>query len=260
MLIDYHIHTTFSGGAGSLTTYIKKADERKADEIGFSDHIHFKKGSWSMVAADLPNYVDKITSLRTVSPVSVKMGLEVDFVPSEVDKLMRAINEFGFDYIIGSVHYIDDWLINAERQIEEWKRRDVDEVCQQYYALIQEMAKTRLFDIIGHLDLVKRFGFRPRNDLTSLLLETVEMINQNQMCVEVNTSGLKDPCNEIYPSEKLLRMCFDHGVTVTLGSDAHSPQDVAADSGKAISLLRKIGYVETVRFTRRKRELVNLSE
>jgi len=259
MLIDYHIHTTFSDGMNDLGSYIEEAKKKRVDEIGFSDHIHFKKESWSMRLADLPDYINKITSLKEAPQFSVKVGLEVDFVPSEMDRLMRAINEFNFDYLMGSVHHIGDWLIDSERQIEEWKRRDVDQVCQQYYALVQEMARTGLFDIVGHLDLVKKFGFRPKKDLTDLLLETVGVISENKMCVEVNTSGLRKPCHEIYPSEKLLRICFDHGLAITLGSDAHSPQDVAADFGKAIDLLRKIGYVEAVRFTKRKRENVDLN-
>lgn len=258
MLIDYHVHTIFSDGTSDLINYIEEAKKKKVDEIGFSDHIHFKKESWSMRFADLPNYVNKITSLKESSQISVKTGLEVDFVPSEIVRLMQVINEFNFDYLMGSVHHIGDWLIDTERQIEEWKGKNVDQVCQQYYALVQDMAKTRLFDIVGHLDLVKKFGFKPKQDLTDLLLETVGVISEKQMCVEVNTSGLRRPCREIYPSEKLLRMCFDHGVPVTLGSDAHTPQDVAADFGKALNLLRKIGYSEILRFTRRKSEFAHL--
>jgi histidinol-phosphatase (PHP family) len=76
--------------------------------------------------------------------------------------------------------------------------------------------------------------------------------------VEVNTGGLRKPCHEIYPSENLIKTCFDHGLPITLGSDAHSPQEVGADFDKTADFLRKIGYTEIVRFTRRKREFVRL--
>jgi len=172
---------------------------------------------------------------------------------------MQMINEFDFDYLVGSVHLIGDWSIDDEKQIHEWRKRDVDQVYQQYFTLVQNMAKSRLFDIAGHLDLVKKFDFRPKKDITDLLLETVETISENKMCIEVNTGGLRGTrCHEIYPSERLLRMCFDHGLPVTIGSDAHAPEEVGADFDKASDLLKEIGYDEIVRFARRDREFIKL--
>jgi len=258
MRIDYHIHTVFSDGKKDLSDYVDEAEKRNIDEMGFSDHMYFKNAVWSMDLAKLPNYVNKIKTMKENSKISIKMGLEIDFVPFKMDRLMHMINELNFDYLMGSVHHIGDWLIDDARQIQEWKRRDVDQVNQQYFALVQNMAKSGLFDIVGHLDLVKKFGFRPKKDITNLLFETVEIISENKMCVEVNTGGLRKPCREVYPSEKLLKMCFDNGLPITLGSDAHSPEEVGAGFDKVIDLLRKVGYVEIVRFTRRKREFVEL--
>ena len=258
MLVDYHVHTTFSDGKSDLTNYVREAEKKRLDEIGFSDHIHFKKESWSMSFVDLPIYVHRITSLKASSRVSVKIGLEVDFIPSEIDGLMQVINGFDFDYLIGSVHHLGDWLIDTERQIDKWKWKDVDEVYQQYYTVVQSMVKTGLFDIVGHLDLAKKFGFRPKGDLTDVLSETVGAISKKHMCVEANTSGLRRPCHEIYPSEKLLEMCFNHGVPVTMGSDAHMPEHVASDFGQARTLLRKVGYTQIVSFNERKLELKSL--
>jgi len=259
MWIDYHIHTLFSDGKKDLSDYVDRAVKRKIDEIGFSDHIHFKKTNWSMDFADLPNYVNRISALKRTSKISIKMGLEVEFVPSKMDKLMQMINEFDFDYLVGSVHLIGDWSIDDEKQIHEWRKRDVDQVYQQYFTLVQNMAKSRLFDIAGHLDLVKKFDFRPKKDITDLLLETVETISENKMCIEVNTGGLRGTrCHEIYPSERLLRMCFDHGLPVTIGSDAHAPEEVGADFDKASDLVKEIGYSEIVRFARRDGEFIKL--
>lgn len=258
MRIDYHIHTLFSDGKKDLHEYINEAMKRKIDEIGFSDHLHFKKADWSMNFTDLPNYVNKINNLKSASKISIKMGLEVDFIPSKMSKLMQMLNEFDFDYLMGSVHHIGDWCVDDGRQIHEWERRNVDQVYQQYFALVQEMAKSGLFDIVGHLDLVKKFNFRPKQDISGLLRETVEILSKSKMCVEVNTGGLRKPCREVYPSEKLIKMCFDNGLPITLGSDAHSPEEVGADFDKVFNLLRKVGYVEIVRFTRRKREFVKL--
>jgi histidinol-phosphatase (PHP family) len=258
MKIDYHVHTLFSDGRKGLQDYIDQAVKRRLAEIGFSDHIHFQKASWSMDFANLPNYLNQINAIKQTSRISVKAGLEVEFVPSKMDGFMQMLKKFDLDYLLGSVHYIGDWLIDSEREIHGWRGKDVDHVYHQYFNLIQEMAKTGLFDVIGHLDLPKKFGFRPKNDIVNLLLETVEVISQSKMCVEVNTSGLRKPCHEIYPSEILLKMCFDHGLPVTLGSDAHSPEDVGADFDKAFKLLKAVGYTEIVRFTGRNKELIEL--
>lgn len=258
MRIDYHVHTLYSDGGRSLSDYLGPAVKRGIDEIGFSDHVHFEKASWSMDLANLPKYLNEIHSLKCTSKIHMKAGLEVDFVPSKADGLVQTIKKYDLDYLMGSVHHLGDWLIDSESHLYRWKDADVDQVYKQYFALIQDMAETKLFDIIGHLDLTKKFGFHPKEDISNLLLETVEIISKSNMCVEVNTGGLRKPCHEIYPSPSILKMCFDHGVPVTLGSDAHQPEDVGADFEQAVNLLRKTGYTETVRFDKRTREIVEL--
>lgn len=119
-----------------MSDYVEKAVQRKIDEIGFSDHIYFKKAAWSMDFADLPNYVNRINALKRTSKISIKKGLEVEFAPSKMYRLMQMINEFHFDYLVGSVHFIGNWGIDDEKQIYEWRRRDVDQVYQQYFVLI----------------------------------------------------------------------------------------------------------------------------
>ncbi len=258
MRLDYHMHTLFSDGTGEMTEYIATALKRKIDEIGFSDHIHLHKEAWSMDPTRLADYVHTIKKFNKTSVIPVKAGLEVEFVPSELESLMQVVGGLDLDYLMGSVHHIGNWLIDSEKQVEEWKRRDVDQVYKQYFILVQAMAKTRLFDIVGHLDLVKKFNFRPKDDLTDLLLETVKIVGESGMCIEVNTGGLRKPCREVYPSRKLLKMCSDNGISITFGSDAHSPEDVGAGFEKAAQLVKTLGYDEIVRFTRRKRDFVKL--
>jgi histidinol-phosphatase (PHP family) len=259
MWVDYHIHTLFSDGNKDLSEYVCESVKRKIDEIGFCDHIYFKETFWSMNFAQLPIYVSRIDALKRTAKIPIKVGLEVDFAPLKMDHLMQMINKFNFDFLMGAVHFIGDWSIDAEDQIHKWRRKNVDQVYLQYFTLIQDMAKSELFDIIGHLDLIKKFNFRPKKDITDLLRETVEIISRSKVCVEVNTSGLRRaPCREVYPSEELLKMCFDNGVSVTLGSDAHSPEEIGADFDKVVNLLKKVGYFEIVRFTRRNREFVKL--
>jgi histidinol-phosphatase (PHP family) len=252
------MHTTYSDGRRNLGEYVAEAERKKIDEIGFSDHIYLEKRQWSMDHANLPKYVSDIETLREKSSISIKTGLEVDFIPDQMDNLMHLIRQWNPDYLIGSVHHIGYWLLDSEREIDEWKERNVDLVYTQYFNLVQTMAKTQLFDIVGHLDLVKKFGHRSKSDLTDLMLRTVETIGKSGMCIEINTSGLRKPCHEIYPSEKLLKMCLDNDIPITFGSDAHSPEDVGNGFDQAVALIQRVGYEEITRFTQRKRDSVSL--
>jgi len=250
------MHTKYSDGKRDLSEYVAEAEKKKIDEIGFSDHIYLEKRQWSMDHANLPKYVSSIENLKSKSQIPIKTGLEVDFIPDQMDSLMHLIKKWNPDYLIGSIHHIGSWLLDSEREIEEWKRRDTDQVYTRYFSLVQAMAKTQLFDIVGHLDLVKKFNFRSKRDLSDLLLGAVEMIGKSGMCVEINTSGLRRLCHEIYPSEKLLKMCFDNNIPITFGSDAHSPEDVGAGFDQAVKLVRRVGYEEIARFTQRRRDFV----
>ena len=258
MRLDYHMHTIYSDGRSDLSEYVAEAEKKKIDEIGFSDHIYLEKRQWSMDHANLPKYFGIIGTLKSKSQISIKTGLEVDFIPDQMDSLMHLIRQWNPDYLICSVHHIGNWLLDSEREIEEWKRRNVDQVYTQYFNLVQAMAKTQLFDIVGHLDLAKKFNHCPMTDLTDLMHRTVETIGKSGMCVEVNTSGLRRPCREIYPSEKLLKMCFDNGIPITFGSDAHSPEDVGSGLDQAVGLVRRVGYDEITRFAQRRRDSVRL--
>jgi histidinol-phosphatase (PHP family) len=94
--------------------------------------------------------------------------------------------------------------------------------------------------------------------MTSTFLQTIESLKKGNVCVEVNTNGLHAPCNEIYPNKLFLKLCFERGIPVTLGSDAHSPESVGQEFDKALVLLREVGYARIARLTKRKRELIDL--
>ena len=89
------------------------------------------------------------------------------------------------------------------------------------------------------------------------MIKTVAVQN---LAIELNTAGLRKPVGEIYPQEAWLRLCYQYQIPVTLGSDAHQPQDVAADFDQAIALLIKVGYTQLASFTQRKRSLVPIEK
>jgi histidinol-phosphatase (PHP family) len=159
-----------------------------------------------------------------------------------------------WDYFIGSVHYISGgWDIDSPFKRDLWERCDVDAVWTEYFERLTQAAASGLFEIIGHVDLPKKFGHRPRRDLTPLLENLFSAAKQNHCAIELNTAGLRKDCKEIYPSRSILELAFRHGVPITFGSDAHSAVEVGANFSEAMQLARSVGFQESLRLTGRNR-------
>lgn len=261
MIADYHIHTRASpDGEGTMADCVTVAKRRNIDEIGFSEHVLLghPRGFSDSFVQQLPAYVRDFVDFKEESDLRVKLGIEIDFFPGELLKIERFIRKFPFDYVIGSVHTIGDWNIDAPSEMHEYSKRDILQVYEEYFSLVRAMASSRLFDVLGHPDLIKIFGAKPKTDFSSILVETAETLAKSNMCTEINTGGLTRPCQEIYPSEQFLKILREHNIPVTFGSDAHEPKEVGRNFNKATRLARKVGYTQACIFDRRKRMFVRI--
>lgn len=259
VFIDYHIHTVMSPDAkGELIDFVENAKKRGLVEIGISDHFHFSEPNYSMTLKNLPEYKRKMERAKVRSGFPLKVGLEVDYLRGYEDRIRKILSGPAFDYLIGSVHFIDGWAFDDPMQVANFQKWNIDKLYGTYFSLISQCAQSRLFDVIAHIDLIKKFGHKPKGNITGILLQTIEALKKGNLCVEVNTNGLHAPCNEIYPEKSLLKLCFEHGIPITLGSDAHSPESVGQEFDKALILLREVGYTQIARLTKRKRELIDL--
>lgn len=262
MPVDYHIHTKMCGHAeGEMEEYIAAAQQRGLREIGFSDHIPMyflpveeRDSSIAMREEHLPEYVQKIKDLqKNLCPVQIKLGIEADYAPGMETKLAEILGSYDFDYVLGSIHFLDGWGFDNPAYIEEYKTRDLDDMYRRYFGTLGLAAASGLFDVLAHPDLIAKFGFRPEGGLIELYREALQQISDSGVCVEINTAGLRVPKKEIYPSPDFLKLCFQNKVPVTLGSDAHRPELVGADFPLAIELLKSVGYTQVVTFDRRNR-------
>jgi histidinol-phosphatase (PHP family) len=258
---DYHVHTKASPDAeGSMEEYVSKAEQKKIEEVGFSDHIFLRRlGGYSDFLVDaMPAYVRDFLAFKEKVEMPVKLGVEVDFFPDTIEKTGVFIRKYPFDYVIGSVHVIGGWIIDESSTKDEYSRRDPFKTYEEYFRLVREMCACRLFDVLGHPDLIKIFGTRPEEDLTQLYEDTAETIARSKMCAEINAKGLNRPCREIYPSEQFLKILYDHDVPIVFGSDAHEPNDLGRNLEEAMRLAKKVGYTEACRFSCREKELVKI--
>lgn len=257
---DYHMHTPLCGHAvGIPSLYAEHALKVGLKEIGFSDHAplvsHFDP-KITMNIEQLPLYYEMIEDVknRFSGKLTVKIGIEADFLPGFESDTKKILKSYPFDFVIGSVHFIRRWGFDDPAERQSWTNQDVNQVYRDYYELLRQSAQSKMFDVMAHVDLVKKFGNKPSKDMTDEIKETAKVFKNAGMAVEINTSGLRKPCKEIYPSLRDLKIYCRAGVPLTFGSDAHLPEDVGRDFDKGVALAKAAGYKQYVIFKKRKIE------
>jgi len=265
-MIDYHIHTwRCHHAAGAMAEYLAEAEHKKLWEIGFADHfplelLHYRtENRVTMDGCELPEYLTDVERIRKISPLPVRVGVEVDYLPGSEKITAEVLAAYPLDYVIGSIHFLDGWDFTHSAYYNEFLTRDVRLVYERYFAMVEQLAASRLFDIVGHLDVVKKFGFFPREDWSVLVGRTCSALARAGICVELNTAGWRAPVKEQYPAETFLEKCLLYKVPITLGSDAHKPQEVGDGLDRAVAILKKTGFTEVAVFNRRERAMLPLN-
>lgn len=262
-LTDLHLHTSRCGhAAGSPRGYAEEAVRKGLSAIGFSDHfplLHARDPHLSMGMDELSAYIREVGELRPLFPgLEILLGVEADYLPETRERLAAELEGLPFDYVMGSVHFVDGWMFDDPRQVDGYRGRDLYALWARYFDLLGEAAESGLFDIIAHPDLIKKFGFRPHEDVTALYEACLDRVAAAGPAVEVSTAGLRKPVGEIYPGEAFLRLCRERGIPVTLGSDAHQPEEVGYRFDEALRLLRRVGYGELATFAAGERSTLRL--
>jgi histidinol-phosphatase (PHP family) len=283
MLVDWHMH--MERGPFTLEwleRFVATARERGVEEIGISEHIYrFREAQeaygawWGEETGDVPGDDEPAPgtpafakawwtrrgdqSLAAYAGVvraameagwPVRLGIEADYFPGAEGAIRRVLALAPFDYAIGSVHWIGPWGFDLLGVEGLWDGRDVEEMYRQYFALLGRAARSGLFQIMAHPDLIKVMGHRPspKLDLQTLYDEAAEAFSAGGAAVEVSTAGFRKPVGELYPDPAFLRACFKRGVPLSLASDAHQPEDVGLDFDAAVALAREAGYREVLVF------------
>ncbi|HLP15158.1 MAG TPA: histidinol-phosphatase HisJ [Bacteroidota bacterium] len=257
---DLHTHTYLCKHAdGTAEEYIKKAVEYGFDIIGCTDHApmpdDYDAPHRMTLEQFYTDYKPSVLELRERyrSEIDVKFGVESDFFPGTED-WVRAFNDKNdFDYVIGSVHYLGEWGFDNPVFIHRYDEQNVDEIYTRYFEHIRRSAQSGLFDILGHCDLVKKFGHRPQADMEEILRETLRAVKAADVVIEINTSGLRKPVAEVYPGENILAIARELEIPLTLGSDAHTPGDVGRDFETGRALIERYGRGMVSVFTKRQR-------
>ena len=273
MLTDYHVHLRPDEPAAvasefftpaNAERYREAAAERGIEELGVAEHIH--RFTQSLEVWQHPWYrrwaTDDLDAYASFvrEQTDLRLGLEVDFLPGREDRLAALLERYDWDYVVGSVHFVGDHAIDVDDvDFDVWRHAaTAEQVWRRYFDTLAEAARSGLFDILAHPDLVKVWGSRrpsPSRDPRFFYEPAVEAIAEAGVAVEVSTAGLRKPLRDIYPSRAFLEMIVDAGCPISLSSDAHRPEDLGHGYDRALELLSDAGVREICVFERRSRRL-----
>jgi len=264
---DYHMHTPRCHHAkGNVREYAQAAITARLTEIGMSDHSPMPEvfhDDWRMDMRELNDYQREVMTVRdeVKEILTVRVGLEADFRPGSESYVARLIDSYAWDYIIGSVHYIAGWDFDNPDKIKHWDGCNIEDAWCVYFDLVAQSAATGMFDIIGHPDLIKKFGHRPPEGskrIASAMESMLQAVKKSDCALEISSAGLRKPVKEIYPHPRMIHRAAELGIPFAFGSDAHAPESVGYAMDDCLALLESSGIHEVCAFEQRSRRMVKI--
>ena len=264
---DYHMHTPRCNHAvGSVREYAEAALLVGLREIGMSDHSPMPDGfdEWRMQRSELDGYLQELGEVQAefAGRLDLKVGLEADYFPGTEDDVKEMLAAHDWDYVIGSVHYLgtleEKWGFDNPDDMSGWDVRDVEDAYCDYFDLVAASAASGLFDIIGHPDLIKKFGHRPPLDSRRVMdaeEAMLQAVKQADVALEVSSAGLRKPVAEIYPHGRIVARAAELGIPFSFGSDAHAPGEVGHAMQACLHMLGMCGVSEIASFSKRQRAM-----
>jgi histidinol-phosphatase (PHP family) len=268
VLGNYHTHSRWCDGQGEIADVIEAAIAADLAQVGITSHAPVPfTATYAMPLADLLAYREEVLRLRAVyrDRIDVLLGLEIDAMPDLREFNQLHILAHGFDYTVGSVHFIRRsdgqlWPLDATEDLfaqllhEEFDG-DIRPLSEAYYAAVAALADYPSVAIIGHLDRGVRLWNKGGRYLDesqpwyrALVDNTLRALAKTDRIVELSTGGWRRGLEDPWPSAWIVRRCRELGLRMTLNSDSHHPSQIAYDYDRARQLLRDTGHREIARY------------
>jgi histidinol-phosphatase (PHP family) len=275
MLTDYHLHLRPDEAGTSFERYFtvenveRYLDAAKAagiEELGVSEHVYRFRAALELWQHPLwvENAVDDLDAYcEFVRETPLRLGIECDYIPGAEERTAALLGARDFDYVVGSVHFIGEGNAAVDHEgFDVWEGDgDAEAIWRCYFEALAAAARSGLYDILAHPDLVKVWGRArplPDRDLRAFYEPAIEAIAESGIAVEVSTAGLRKPVGDLYPSRQFAEMCVEAGASFALSSDAHLPEQVGFEYHRAVRFLEDLGIEEICVFEQRRRSLAPL--
>lgn len=237
------------------------AKEKGLSLIGFSEHsprpqgFNYTHEYREQLEKLLPTYVKDVNALKKDKTCRVLLGIEMDWLAGQEEFIQKACAANPYDYIIGSVHFIDHWGFDDGR--EAWENVS-QEICEEryraYFRAWKQMLSSGFFQIAAHPDLIKIYSVNQfaiwlqKPEATAIIRDCLETLRKNGMAMEISSAGLRKACAEIYPHPAIMRIAAELELDVSMASDAHCANDVGADFDKLAAYARSFGFARQTIF------------
>ena len=238
--------------------------------LGFSEHspLPFDNG-FSVKSDNMPKYVAEVAQLKAEyeGKIDIYCGLEADYITGVSEAFSMTKQRYHLDYLIGGVHLVGQssnpdeiWFIDGpqwevyDEGLRKFFDGDIRRAVRRFHEQSNEMIEHEQFDVIAHFDKIKmhnreRYFHEDESWYRKLALETLDLIREKGLVMEVNTRGLyKKRYNGFYPSPWLLSVANEMGIPAIISADAHHCSELNLEFEAAENALRKAGYRAVVQF------------
>ncbi|MEG2173072.1 MAG: histidinol-phosphatase [Desulfovibrionaceae bacterium] len=259
--LDLHTHTKYSHGLDSPEDMFSAARAKGITLYGFSEHsprphsYNYTHEYREHLTKNFPRYVQQVRALQELYPGQVLLGMEMDWMDTEMDFILASIKAYDFDYLIGSVHFLKTWGYDDDPG--DWENCDkalYSARYEEYFQTLARMARSGLFNIAAHPDLIKIFSasvfqrWLAAPYSMDLIRDALLAIKSHGMAMEVSSAGTRKPCKEFYPGPKIMQLAADLEVPISLGSDAHAVAHAAYNFDSLEAYVRSFGYTSSLWF------------
>jgi histidinol-phosphatase (PHP family) len=255
---DYHTHPQGHRvqpyTQALLQPWADSGRRRGLSEIAFTDHDRYHAG---IDFEEIDRFREKNSDLK------IRAGIEFDNDPetSAAGRKWVERNWDKLDFVLGSVHYLEEpqqMFDSVPAGAKQFEGRDINEVYEDYFRRIREIAATGLVDCLSHLDLIKIHGHRPTRGIEEIVSETLDFIRSHNLAIELSTAGWRKPVNELYPGDRIIRLAIEKGIRFTTASDAHSPAQLGEGYDRLGAKISTLGIREICVYEKHKREMRKL--
>ena len=266
-----------------LDLYLIKAKQLGLKEVGIVDHLYrfkstkayFEKNmltdvndpvgklqaDWlqKVMTEEMETFVEAITQAKkkwSLEGVELKLGIEADYFIGQEEELRLLLAHHPWDFVIGSVHFVDGWGFDNPETAHVFESHDVKELYERFFETVEQAIRSGLFDFVAHLDNLKVFNVQVKDEAFNQRWyeKIADALVETGTATEVN-AGLfyRYPVKEMCPGPEFLKVLVEKGVEFTVSSDAHFPDDLGNYTSQNAELLKSLGVEKLVTFQNRQK-------